>query len=384
MGFRHRAVLLLLVGTLSQNLDAAHPVCLKSAALLNARPADSVFAQPLTSDDIRKLKGGVYQIRLANEEWGLLRIDYEVPQVLESNIHDTDFEVFAANFSQTLGKPLPVPRRVTVPRRAIAKLAEMESEEVNPHLKIALKNEAILGASLLPFFPGSSGTAFLKEKTGQVARQEIRYLLAQVQTVNGKKWPPADQDFEHFNHAWSETNGRARMTIVEDFQKIFPGETFSEKRFPEQLKSKLAGENPNPIKNIEMMAFEHLPHNVRTELAEAWAVATVLGIPDVHASNWMIHEDHVTPIDLANRSINFTSGSPEIVLWKQQNPINGGRLTPELIHQFQSLFTPAFVDKLKNLTIAQVQAAAAESNFAVSERQANGMIGRARALVPKP
>ncbi len=114
-----------------------------------------------------------------------------------------------------------------------------------------------------------------------------------------------------------------------------------------------------------MKSPENIPAEVLTQIADLWAIYTVLGIPDFHAKNWLIHNRHVLGIDLEGKSDDFNDGKITLALEYQQNPFD--------IHKadnwrafLKEKISPEMRNFLTHLQPARLQELGKEQNFPLS------------------
>jgi hypothetical protein len=86
--------------------------------------------------------------------------------------------------------------------------------------------------------------------------------------------------------------------------------------------------------SLVSQAIKKLPPQVITQLADAWILATILGVNDLHTANWLIHGDRTIIIDLAYKLINKPSlHGPQF--WQpmfSQHPLGPHIVTKEIIN----------------------------------------------------
>jgi hypothetical protein len=359
---------------------AVHPSCLALGKLLNAHDPSKVFADKIVISDITKLSNtGVYKVPLSFGGFGVLRLDYEDPWTnSRSNIHDVIFEDFSTRCSGLLGVSLPTPMRVHPPAKLMKLLVEKEKQDKFPMDKIvnALQRGQLKGATILPFYPGVTGKDYLQSSVGMNFRSKLSWLANHSHDT----FYDYNRLFKELTEEWASVGANARVTLLEDIRKIFPNDIFTEARLMTEIDTKLRGSNSKPLRELVNMAFERIPYEAQVDLAQSWAVFTILGIPDFNPQNWLIHEGHITPIDLANRSAQFTESGSDIFFQWQQNFLDGNEVSPEFVQKVRRLLPPAFIAKIKSLTIAEIMKVASDTRFTISIPQAEAMLKRAHRM----
>jgi len=129
--------------------------------------------------------------------------------------------------------------------------------------------------------------------------------------------------------------------------------------------------------------WRRLDKRLQANLADHWAAHVVLGISDMHPSNWLIGpRSQVASIDLAMRSVIFERGMEKVHWLTLLSPMGPGNITAAHFQELVAAISPAMHSYLADLDRDQMLAIAKRSGFPLTTPQINGALARARLLRP--
>lgn len=233
-------------------------------------------------------------------------------------------------------------------------------------------------ASLALYYPAKRGDQYLLETNGATLS------FALLQFVKAANVAPRVRESyleEDLLSVWNETAPNVRRDVMRQLQEMIP----EFKRMGAEDFFRMIGAQPGKFAN-KVWAFEAmrvsswvaLPKNVRRQLANQWALYTVLGIPDLHRRNWLVFEDTVIAIDAALPSEVFLKGKKE--LWGEDHEwvLDDGLLSARMISRFARDVDQALIDHLVALTPERIQGYS--NAFKLTETQIGGIQKRAAHL----
>lgn len=153
--------------------------------------------------------------------------------------------------------------------------------------------------SIAKFSKGVLGETYLKSK-GNL----LFMFLNELKEVRSSDF----DEYKLFIHSrfdslWSGADKDGKKTIYEILKRYIPEleDVKNAGDIPGVVKNnskKLLGVRPDPYRDFEIFK-SNLPKKIKSDLADSWAMYTILGIHDFHDKNWLINNNRVVPIDLA-------------------------------------------------------------------------------------
>lgn len=252
----------------------------------------------------------------------------------------------------------------------LARVAQ-DHPEVAARLKAGAGGKPPL-ASLSPFYPGSAGFAVLEDLEAGGPLRWALFEFAHTPEARGVKndlWA-----------AWNAASQDVRRNVIRDIRSLVPG---LDRVRDENVLSFLM-EYPDSLPLLKLggladLAVDRLPSTLRTQLADVWALNTVLGMPDSHSGNWIYLNGKVCAIDFAYQSPDFNSGIASLKLDEAHDPIDY-KWAPNRSTMLASI-SPALRGYLTSLTPEKIRALAAANGFPLTDVALNGIMARVKLVL---
>jgi hypothetical protein len=291
---------------------------------------------------------------------------------------DPAFEDFASRFlSAAPGIHTPQVRKLNA--KEFEPIDKLLRKKIPTLIDLSPRNPAEPIATVVPYFQATTGLKFLNQFPGTAFKWKYRRLADVLKKGKGNEsWA-----LKLLSAEWSKLDQATRAVTITDFRSAYPWlQNVSEEMFPEIL-----------IKNFRMVRttsghlydydfiWERLPPEMQRQLANHWAVYTLLGMPDFHATNWLIDGTDIIAIDLANLSKEFRKGVATLALFDQQTPLSGMGLTNKFRKQLIAAIDPELLRYLSRLKPTDIQKFAEKAHFDIEPRQVKGIHERIKKLL---
>lgn len=320
----------------------------------------SVTPDTIDTSGVRSLSKAVYLLPLKDGNQVVLRISRH-----ES---EAEFEAMASRFIQKApGGNTP----------SVRLLRQQELRAIMP-----AGAQAGSHGTLAVYFsrPAEAGRFYLEDHVATMLRSGLAEFAKSAR--GNANFARSENWRKQLRKAWSESTAEGRASVVEDLRKHFPEvKGATEDEVLESFFQAAPGLINARLDNFEFEAWQHLPPEVRTQLADHWTLYTILAIPDFHYGNWLIHSNQVLAIDAALRSRWFATGSSDIKFPTQQSPIDGGTIAPSFRTKMIKATSPELITYLNALTAKDVFGIAKEAGYNLTEVEARGILGRINTLV---
>lgn len=299
----------------------------------------------------------------------VLRSHHEMGQV--------GFEEFASNFINSA--PGGMTPQIRLLSRETVDVIESLAKAAGKTLTLRGRDSASgAAASLALFYPAKRGDQFLLDTNGATLSFALFEFVKSANLMPRMREAYLEGDLMP---VWNATAPGVRREVVRQLQQMLP--EFN--RLGTQDFFKVITSQPGRVAN-KIWAFEAmrvsswaaLPSHIRKQLANQWALYTVLGIPDLHRRNWLVLDETVIAIDAALPSEIFLKGKKE--LWGEDHEwvLDDGVLSARMISRFAKDIDQALIDHLLALTAEKIQGYS--STFKLTETQISGIRKRAAAL----
>lgn len=362
------------------------------------RPAERVLDR-FTLDSIRsvndlhKLQGtAVYRVALGRERpdgemvWGVLRVAATKP-VAEYEAWCSDLICDAPGVVVSPVRILPsTPRFENIMREQLLADAPYGLRMDHSNLLQRLKDGHVdFWVTLTLFLPGESGFNYLDSRVGlQIRRQIARGAQGIGGVFESPPWNTVEGKRAMLNHKMSEirmpSDPDLAAYVARDlrrFMKTPPPASVSPTEVVRQVFSEAGHqEDPDLSSLFGLNVFTSMPPLVQKRLAHLWAAAYLAGVDDLHASNWLIHQDQVFGIDLNHSTRIWARGEVEP---SSVSPVGGDiPLGRELIREMISLLTPEFREWLGQIADGR---RSVDYGLSMTEQTERGVRDRARWLL---
>lgn len=297
------------------------------------------------------------------------------PVVLRLSGHTANirFELFAAQVAQRVGLLVPQVERLSQ-SKTLEFLEILKSKKrgfyqdlVDRQLERDLPLEK-MQASLASFRPGVRGQQFLESR--QFNERILRLLTYAAE-------PYAIELRARFLADWNVMPPHQMEAARVMFRPV-AGERDAKGLF-EFLFDQSPKLDARSRENLIEISLSQIPREILGQIADAWAVYNVLGIPDFHSGNWMVHQNRVWSIDMAytkEHHLTYGALSP-LQIPSRQSPFGFGDMSPELERALMKMVSPRMRLNLKQLSLEQLQAWARETGYPLSHEFARMILLRA-------
>jgi len=289
-----------------------------------------------------------------------------------SALDHLDFERFASELIRRApGGNTPLVRTLG---KQETKVALERLRAANPDLSFGKVDPQELNVAM--FYPMQRGKEYLKAEKLNVTLSFARNALLAF-AINGKA-----SHREEFSKQWSRLSPASKQSLIDELRVLSPELSLltvenAGTKIPELMEKSAGVFSPLMRKEIESV-----PAEVRRQLADHWILYTILGIPDFHNSNWLIHHDIVLAIDVALKSRDFAIGTHTTLFDGQEMPLSwlGGAEVPgqKLLASWAS---PEMVTYLSGLNEEKVRAVATAAGYKLSEDNLSGVLARAKKIL---
>jgi len=283
-----------------------------------------------------------------------------------------DFERFASELIRRApGGNTPLVRTLG---KQETKVALERMRAANPDLSFGNVDPEELNVAM--FYPMQRGKEYLKSESSNVMLSFARNALLAF-AINGN---PSHR--EEFKKQWSRLYPASKQTLVDELRVLSPElSTLTAEnagmKIPELMEKTAGAFAPLMQKEIE-----GVPAEVRRQLADHWILYTLLGIPDFHNNNWLIHHDVVLAIDVALKSRDFVIGTHTTRFAGQEMPLSwlvGAEVPGQKL--LVSWASPEMVNYLRDLNGERVKDAATAAGYKLSEDNLSGVLARAKKIL---
>ncbi len=331
------------------------------AALLKAFDPSKIVAAKTTWLSV----SGVIRVELTDGSVFVVRFP--------STISDPKFERFANEFLRSVPQLQAPAIRLLTSREIKEVFAKLHADD-----RLNLNDTKTRdGVSVATFFPLTKPESFLEaEHAMDPARQYIDFLSSlSPEKLSQNRTEIATR----LKQEWKQASDESRRTLSEDLKVIRPSlaEKTDEEVF-DYFSTHIDSFSAAELRTLIATGFRRLPSKVLRQLADTWAVYSVLAIPDFHAGNWLVHDGIVLAIDMAFRSAEFTKGR---IREETRGPFLTSDLGPEMRAQLVAHLSPEFYGFLESLTAERIKQIARLSGFGISRAQINGVLQRAKRLL---
>jgi hypothetical protein len=327
---------------------------------------DEVNTATIDYDNARALGAGVLRFPLRDGNQVVLRL-------ADDTAHPA-FESFASRVIQNApGSASPSVKVLSAPEVTVL----LQGSKSFGGLKVRSA-----GGTLAVYFPQPMevGHHYLEEHVGL----EIRERLAEYAKIKNFGYSRLLlPQYEARLHArWRIATDAARATVGADLRALIAElKDVPDGKLLDAFVDHADKFTPIRIEMLHEAAWSHLPAALQTQLADAWAILTVLGIPDFHFGNWLILDGKVLVIDAALRSPEFVAGRATLELDGQNSPIAGGRLSPMMRKRLARAVSATLAEHLGQLSNAQLAELAAHAGYPLTVMELMGIKGRVRLLL---
>lgn len=330
----------------------------------------------LSLQTVTRLGKGVYKVPLKGDAFGVVRVSREVD--------DIKFEAFGSRLLRSVpGLATPRPRELPVTEQMVRLFLEKERAGPGPDEDLIKQwNQGERPpASLSVFFPMETGAAYLDRLAGFGFRKGAENAAVELRRSPATERASVKARIaEALELQWASLAPDAKRAVLKDLKALALVEkSFGEGSPVASLVKGMDSDNSVVFTQLRESAWNHIPAKIQAQLADYWAIFTVLGISDFHADNWLIHQDKVLAIDLAMLTAIFQRGILKASWMAQLSPV--GPPPSEAMRQAMiSQVTPSTREFLKRLTRESIKRMAEEAGYAVTDRMVDGMLARAKAF----
>jgi hypothetical protein len=226
------------------------------------------------------------------------------------------------------------------------------------------------GVTVAAFYPGTRGAAVL-ESLGVAG--PVRTALVDL----GRGDPEAAN---RLFQAWNAASPEVRQGVIADVRALLPElRAVSDSEIISHLTRYRDSLPLLKLEGLIELGLNRLPADLREQLADMWAVYTVLGIKDPHDSNWLYWKGKVAGIDMALSPSAYAAGRASLKLDGGFDPIgfSGAPARRFLL----SHVSPALKAYLAGLSDQEIQALARSNGYNLTDGALQGIRERANLIV---
>ncbi len=302
----------------------------------------------LTRDEFtleQELSYGVYKIKTEAGAEFVVR--------LADDSSKTDFEEFATQVYNS------APGVFTPPTRRLSTAEMQRLQRILPGNQGSLSQRA----SIADFIDGKVGAEYLVD---------INFSFFPHMLLIDRSG-----DLDYYRQRWSELSRERRQKLT-DALRDWSG-TSNPNLLLEYLISNRSDFTDQQIGQMNQAILSLIPAGVMTQIADAWALYTVLGVADFHASNWLMSGTQVVGIDLANPSWELYPNANTILeLPIHQIPFSNGWYTNNIYDYLLKHVSFNMVQFLRNLKFEDL--AKIRRNYELPDSILRSMVARAHAI----
>ena len=298
---------------------------------------------------------------------------------LNANSQNLEHEQFATAFiNQVPGKKTP---RVQLLSRKPSEKLWLQIKKYLQYFEKKKIDEARKGMaeirfSIAPYLPFERGNFVLKRLQ---AWNRTRRVLFDFPV------PDSDRSIQTIDREWRMLDEESHVALVGDLKKIFP-ETASitAQEYKDYFINNIDRIDTSKLYDLALIARDHVPESIRQQLADYWALYTVLGIADFHPRNWLLRDgQEVIAIDLAYPT---TLHSPQVIKGSlgirfQQHPYGSGFIIKPIQQAMLKDISPQLIQYFESLTPQTVKALAEQVGYELTDPWLNALMTRVRAVL---
>lgn len=364
-------------------IEAALENLYRDPDLTEADLLASLTGTNINSDFAKMLNGGgdVFEVKDLQGHSYVVRVEDEGSQSL-------DHERFSAEFARQVPGVAVAATKLASAEDAGSLLRIYERLEPRGYGEIrriayrSRKSPDELRLSVTVLLPGESGKKTLERLT---LPDRMRRLLDEISNPENGPGRGARRVFmelrTQLNREWTHYPEDLRASLIQDIKERFP----SARNRPDEavfnyLQKYIRKFSASGPHDFEIRRLRRIDPAFLTQLANHWIVYTVLGIPDFHPKNWLMHDGRVMGIDLAHPPMGRVGYTP-LHLELQQHPLGYGNFSEDIRNLLLGSVSPEVRTYFQDLTPAAVRDIAARSDYELGLVELNSIMNRVRYFV---
>jgi hypothetical protein len=172
---------------------------------------------------------------------------------------------------------------------------------------------------------------------------------------------------------------QALHTLVQDLKELLPeSKHFPDDDFLGYLFDNLEHLPGSKLQELPALGLKRVPPGIKTQLADYWITYTILGLPDFHPSNWLIHDEKVVGIDVVHAPVHAKDTDPALKIPYHQHPYGFYKIDDQVTETLISSASPELKQYFKTLTRDEVEQLAKNSDYPISSEELDQIMARIR------
>ena len=181
---------------------------------------------------------------------------------------------------------------------------------------------------------------------------------------------------------WDAMSEQAQLALLNDYKQAVPkAKNLTVDVFLAYLQRNVPRFSEQPLDLLVTLGLQRVPKDLKTQLADHWAIYTALGIQDFHADNWLIFKNKVLAIDLASKGKEFDNGAATLAMFKQQHPFGLHFMNRAILNDLKKNISAEMRAFLSSLDDQKIKMLADSAGFELTPTALSGIRARINLLL---